>query len=162
MINLNQLKNRSEIIERQLYQRLKKSITKASLPARNFFHSYYSFKQQGIQRLPTLLPDVYLHFDPKTIIERNGEKALNRQRMDFLLLLPDDVRVVIEVDGKHHYADGNIESSDRYTEMVMEDRELRLMVYEVYHFGVVAIKKSIAESNVKSLFRRIFEKYGIL
>ncbi|MEQ8676569.1 MAG: hypothetical protein RIC84_25360 [Aggregatilineales bacterium] len=161
-MSLNQLKSRSDIIERELYQRLRKSIPETSPPARNLFHSYYSFKQQGIQRLPALLPEVYLHFDPKTIIERNGKKVLNRQRMDFLLLLPYDVRIVIEVDGKHHYADGDIASPERYGEMMMEDRELRLMGYEVYRFGAVELNKSIAESNVKSFFRRIFKKYGIL
>ena len=161
-MGLNQLKSRSDIIERQLYQRLRKSIPETSPPARNLFHLYYSFKQQGIQRLPALLPEVYLHFDPKTIVERNGKKALNRQRMDFLLLLPDHVRIVIEVDGKHHYADGNIASPERYREMMMEDRELRLMGYEVYRFGAVELNKSIAESSVKSFFQRIFKKYGIL
>lgn len=51
-----------------------------------------------------LLPEVWLHWDPRTVKER-GPNALLRFRMDFLLLLPHGTRVVIEVDGKHHYAD---------------------------------------------------------
>lgn len=161
-MGLNQLDVRDREVELQFYQRLKESIPEASPPARKLFHTYYTFKLQGIERFPALLPEVYLHFDPKTLVERNGEKALNRQRMDFLLLLPDDVRIVIEVDGKHHYADGDIASPERYGEMMMEDRELRLMGYEVYRFGAVELNNSIAEANVKSFFQRIFKKYGIL
>jgi very-short-patch-repair endonuclease len=61
---------------------------------------------------------------------------LARQRMDFLLLLPNRVRVVIECDGVQHYAgdDGRAELR-RYAEMVAEDRALRLRGYEVYRFG---------------------------
>jgi hypothetical protein len=53
--------------------------------------------------------------------------------MDFLLLLPGRRRVVLEVDGKHHSADGRA-SPTRYAEMVRADRELRPAGYEVYRF----------------------------
>jgi hypothetical protein len=52
---------------------------------------------------PALIPQVYLHYDPYT---RRANMPLTRQRMDFLLLLPHRRRVVIELDGIHHYADG--------------------------------------------------------
>lgn len=55
--------------------------------------------------------------------------------MDFLLLLPHRVRVVIECDGKQHYADDGRASPRRYAEMTTEDCELRLNGYEVYRFG---------------------------
>ena len=45
--------------------------------------------------------------------------------MDFLLLLPRGVRVVLEVDGKQHYAGGDTASPRLYSEMVSEDRGLR-------------------------------------
>lgn len=51
--------------------------------------------------------------------------------MDFLLLFSDRQRVVIEVDGKQHYADGDHPSPSRYSAMVAEDRRLRLAGYEV-------------------------------
>lgn len=41
-----------------------------------------------------------------------------RERMDFLLLLPHGVRIVLEVDGKQHYAEGDIASPKLYSEMV--------------------------------------------
>ncbi|MDX6352127.1 MAG: hypothetical protein QOF84_6917 [Streptomyces sp.] len=85
---------------------------------------------------PALLPQVYLHMDPKTRKERGGkDSVLGRERMDFLLLLPRGVRIVVEVDGQHHYAKGNEASPQRYSKMVAEDRALRLKGYEVYRFG---------------------------
>ncbi|MEU7513668.1 hypothetical protein AB0B13_16935 [Streptomyces sp. NPDC042898] len=56
--------------------------------------------------------------------------------MDFLLLTPDLSRIVIEVDGVQHYADATGKASPRlYSEMVAEDRRLRLMGYDIYRFG---------------------------
>ena len=47
---------------------------------------------------------IYLHYDPYTRRQRGDEQVLSRQRMDFLMLLEHGVRIVIEVDGRHHYA----------------------------------------------------------
>ena len=55
--------------------------------------------------------------------------------MDFLLLLSNSIRIVIEVDGKQHYSDENISSPKKYAEMVSLDRDLKLLGYEVYRFG---------------------------
>jgi very-short-patch-repair endonuclease len=55
--------------------------------------------------------------------------------MDFLMLLDDHVRIVIEVDGKEHYAEGDKASPRHYAKMVEEDRRLRLQGYELYRFG---------------------------
>jgi hypothetical protein len=82
---------------------------------------------------PALVPQVYLHYDP---YNRGAGGTLVRQRMDFLLLLPGRRRVVIEVDGVHHYADSQRQASPKlYAEMVSEDRKLRLAGYEVYRIG---------------------------
>ena len=87
---------------------------------------------------PVLLPQVYLHHDPLTRKQRKklhkGDR-LKRERMDFLLMWPGRARVVIEVDGKQHYAEGKTASPRLYGEMVAEDRALRLKGYEVYRFG---------------------------
>ena len=87
------------------------------------------------EKLPALIPQVYLHYDPRNAAQRGDQRVLPRQRMDFLLLLSHGVRVVVEVDGKHHFANGDIASPSRYAEMAMEDRRLRLQGYEVYRFG---------------------------
>ena len=82
---------------------------------------------------PSLIPQVYLHYDPYT--KWTGATLL-RQRMDFLMLLPGRRRVVLEIDGVQHYArdDGRADTR-RYAEMVAADRELQLAGYEVYRFG---------------------------
>jgi len=41
-----------------------------------------------------------------------------RERMDFLLLLPRGVRIMLEVDGKQHYAEGDTASPKLYSDMV--------------------------------------------
>jgi very-short-patch-repair endonuclease len=55
--------------------------------------------------------------------------------MDFLMLLPGRQRVVIEIDGKHHYAEGDRADPQRYARMVEADRALRIRGYEVFRFG---------------------------
>lgn len=57
------------------------------------------------------------------------------QRMDFLMLLPNGIRVVIEIDGKQHYSKNDIASPKLYAEMMANTRELQLKGYEVYRFG---------------------------
>lgn len=83
--------------------------------------------------VPALIPQVCLHYDPYT---RSAGATLVRQRMDFLILLPGQRRIVLELDGIHHYADeSGRATSTRYAIMVGEDRKLRLAGYEVYRFG---------------------------
>ena len=83
--------------------------------------------------IPALIPQVYLNYDPYT---RRSGGTLSRQRIDFLLLLPHQRRVIIELDGIQHYADkGGRAAPERYAQMVAADRELRLAGYELYRFG---------------------------
>lgn len=65
--------------------------------------------------LPALPPEVWLHWDPKTVAER-GPRALLTHRMDFLLLLQGGGRVVIEVDGAQHYSDATGRADPRQYE----------------------------------------------
>ena len=82
-------------------------------PAENtLFRAYGArYGAAGGENAPVLIPQVYLHYDPVYAFASSLPRPaspLPRQRMDFLLLLPDRRRVVIEVDGKQHYADGDI------------------------------------------------------
>ena len=58
--------------------------------------------QGQLDEVPALLPEIWMHWDHKTVRER-GENALQNLRMDFLMLLPGDRRVVLEVDGSQHF-----------------------------------------------------------
>jgi hypothetical protein len=73
-----------------LYDRLLDSMPENSPPQRNLFKAYHHIHHihaGAVPRLPALLPEVWLHWDPKTIHER-GPAAMLGFRMDFLLLLP--------------------------------------------------------------------------
>lgn len=111
--------------------------------------------------LPALIPQVYLHFDPLTFRQRGAPSPLVRQRMDFLLLLPNRHRIVIELDGVEHYSDGHGNADKKkYAEMMEEDRKLRLAGYEVYRFGGAEFTdKEKAREDLKSFFNSLFSKY---
>lgn len=114
-----------------LYHRLLASLGRNG--AEEFlFKQYCSLYGSHGFDLPALIPQVYLHYDPYT--KRTGA-TLARQRMDFLLLLANRRRIVLELDGQQHYSRGGQPRPDLYAEMVSEDRRLRLAGYEVYRFG---------------------------
>lgn len=118
---------------RHLYRRLLACL--ASEPERRFFRAYAErFKHSFDQ--PALIPQVWMHYDPRSRRQRGDQPVLTTQRMDFLLLLAGGRRVVCEIDGKTHYTDAaGRPSPQRYAQMVRDDRQLRLRGYEVYRFG---------------------------
>lgn len=147
--------------KRSLYARLKSSLPHNSPPQTLLFEAFFEGFRSAVPNLPALLPEVWLHWDPRTVKER-GRDALLRFRMDFLLLLPQGVRVVIEVDGKHHYADATGKADvNRYSQMVKADRELKLAGYEVFRFGALELKTSTAKNDVKAFFEALFKHYGV-
>ena len=84
--------------------------------------------------------------------------------MDFLLLISPNTRIVLEVDGKHHYSDktGRVDPS-AYAEMVATDRNLRLCGYDVYRFGGSELQeRSAAQKLVKKFFENLFKKHNLL
>ena len=156
------LEEGAEETERDLYLRLAKSL--ASDPERTLFKTYYALYHDLLgERLPALVPQVYLHYDPYTIRITQGKRRLLRQRMDFLLLLAGARRAVIEIDGKHHYADDGIASPKLYAEMVSEDRKLTLAGYEMYRFGGNEFTSNEHEVRelLKSFFDTLFMKHGV-
>lgn len=163
----------------QLFRRLRRAVYGTRSPGElAIFQGYYErFGASLGDRLPALIPQVYLHYDPYTRRQRGDEHFLSRQRMDFLLMLEQGVRIVIEVDGRHHYgapdprtADQYIASAQRYAEMAQEDRQLRLMGYEVYRFGGyefvdVDMEQRVVGPNSKrsvtEFFDRLLARHGI-
>lgn len=151
----------SKEAKRSLYTRLKASLPSNSPPQSLLFDAFFEGFRSAVPNLPALLPEVWLHWDPRTVKER-GRNALLRFRMDFLLLLPQGVRVVIEVDGKHHYADSaGAADVRRYAQMVRADRELKLAGYEVFRFGAAELQAPTAKVDVKAFFEAVFKRYGV-
>lgn len=147
--------------ERRIYKRLEKSLD--SKPEKTLFYNYFKhFKGQLNEDLPALIPQVYLHYDPYTLRQLDGSKRLARQRMDFLMLLADKIRIVIEIDGKQHYSEGDRSSPRLYSEMVAEDRNLKLKGYEIYRFGGYELCSDQAEVIVKEFFRDLFRKHSLI
>ncbi|WP_226036127.1 endonuclease domain-containing protein [Aquibacillus saliphilus] len=155
--------------DRKFYHRLNQSLA-SSPPEQLFFWTYYeTFSPTVYEEVPALIPQVYLHYDPYTLRQLNGGSRIPRQRMDFLMLLPENNKIVIEIDGKQHYTKDHINepSPKKYAEMVSEDRRLRLSGYEVYRFGgrelMANTKQEEAESKerVVDFFEDLFDKHQI-
>jgi hypothetical protein len=136
---------------RELYVRLSRCL--ASPPERHLFRAYARtrYNDLGFDQ-PALIPQVWIHYDPRTRSQRSTP-IFSDQRMDFLLLLERGRRVVIEVDGKTHYTDeSGAPSPQRYAEMVRGDRDLRLRGYEVYRFGAAELPDEPTASQVFTEF----------
>lgn len=165
---------------KMLYRRLRQSVVSANSAGEYaIFHGYYDrFSKLLGERLPALIPQVYLHYDPYTRRERGDEKFLARQRMDFLLMLEQGIRIVIEIDGRQHYAvqdqsapERYIANAQLYAEMAREDRRLRLTGYEVYRFGGYEFRDVVlagrplvgpeSQRRVAEFFDRLLARHGI-
>jgi hypothetical protein len=143
-----------------LYRRLYSSLPKSSPPQQLLFRTFYGNYKDTFDNLPCLLPEVWLHYDPKTIAQR-GRDALLRQRMDFLMLFSHEVRVVIEVDGAQHYCDESGRGApEKYAMMVAADRDLKLSGYDIFRFGGSELLGSGAEGRVADFFDDLFCRHG--
>jgi hypothetical protein len=148
--------------KRTLYKRLLSSLPENSPPQALVFKTFFSSFGPRIPELPALLPEVWLFWDPKTVRER-GPEALLRHRMDFLMLFSHDIRVVIEVDGAHHYTDkAGKGDPHRYAAMVCADRDLRLAGYEVYRFGAAELDERGGPARAREFFEQLLKRYGIV
>ena len=146
---------------RKLGQRLLASLQDG--PEKFFFETYFkNFHPIYKEKLPALLPQVYLHYDPRNQDERS-KPILVRQRMDFLMMLRNATRVVMEIDGKQHYADNNgLASPSNYAIMVAEDRRIKLMGYEIFRFGGAEfIDEEYALKHIVDFFERLFTYHNI-
>src|SRR4051794_29707412 len=93
------------------------------------------------------------------LAKRHG-RVLKRRGPDFLLLLADHSRVVIEIDGKQHYADVEVAGPRLYADMVSEDLGLRLTGYQVYRWGGAELHPDdlAALRRVEAFFDELLER----
>lgn len=145
------------VAEKAFFWRLKKSL--GSEPEKLLFDSYFKVFRKADGNFPALIPQVYLHYDPYTMKQLKGEVRVSRQRMDFLMLLPCNIRVVLEVDGKQHYSEGDKSSPKLYSEMVAEDRELKLKGYEVFRFGGYELSNGTGETTIIEFFGKLMRRF---
>ena len=156
-------------VKQSLEERLAQSL--GSVIEKNFFNTYLSLLSLYDGDIPALLPQVWLYYDPKLEIERI-RKIFEHQRMDFLMIISESQRVVIELDGVQHYGvkiqiggrmyPDYIASPDKYAGMVAAQRELSLAGYDVYRFGGKELNdENTASVVVKRFFLELFSKYSI-
>ncbi|MEZ4986904.1 MAG: hypothetical protein R2795_18005 [Saprospiraceae bacterium] len=152
----NQKREKSAELAKELFDRLNMSLD--SQPEKEMFKIYYYHYGKLLgKKLPALIPQVYLHYDPYSI-RKYGIQYLLRQRMDFLILFSNTKRVVIEIDVKQHYSEGDKPSPKLYSDMVRLDRELKFLNYDVYRLGGYELTHDM-ESTTISFFDNLFEKY---
>ena len=148
--------------KKSLYQRLIRSLPPNSPPQRNLYELYHEIYGSAVPDLPALLPEVWLHWDWKTVRDR-GPQALLRFRMDFLLLLSRGQRVVIEVDGSQHFTgpDGKPDGI-KYATNIRGDRDLKLSGYEVFRFGATELQdRERARTLLQQFFADLFRRFEV-
>jgi hypothetical protein len=145
---------------RTLGLRLRASL--ASDAERGLFDTYFRlYRAKLADTMPAIIPQVYLHYDPAVVKLLRHRTGLPRQRMDFLLLLPNNQRVVIEVDGSQHFSRDGEPSLAAYSEMVAADRDLRLAGYEIYRFGANELVGTAAAALIERFFDRLWALHKI-
>lgn len=133
-------------------------------PERLLFETYFKrLRPTYGELLPALLPQVWLHYDPRSARQRGLAPVLFRQRMDFMLLLRHGHSIVLEIDGRQHYADeGGRANTRKYAAQVEEDRRIKLLGYEVFRFGGVEFQNGEdAAEMLHQFFRDLFSRYGV-
>ena len=137
-----------------------------------FFDAYVKCAEGHDGDVPALLPQVWLYYDP--VLQRNRlERLFEHQRMDFLMLVSERQRIVIELDGVQHYGEKKvipgrmypdyIASPERYAQMVAAQREMTLAGYEVYRFGGKEFEdEERARHMVIDFLEGLFKRHGVL
>jgi very-short-patch-repair endonuclease len=100
-----------------------------------------------------------------------GTLALVQFRMDFLMFAPAGARIVLEVDGQHHYASERpagegqrrmLPDAREYARTVAASRDLTLAGYEVHRFGAHDLRdKQEARPLVTAFFDSLFRKHHV-
>lgn len=122
-------------------------LNEMELKISNYYKEHYSADEN-----PVLIPQVYLHYDPKDKKLRDfyHSNTLTFQRMDFLMLF-NGHRIIIEIDGKEHFQDG-----EKYSRQCKYDREMKFLGYDVFRLGGNELLYDF-ENTVSSFFAALFD-----
>ncbi|WP_329235388.1 hypothetical protein [Streptomyces canus] len=143
-----------------LFDRMDSSLPPKSDGQKNLFWLYHNIYREDLSAVPALLPEIWVHWDPRTVRER-GALALQNLRMDFLMLLPGTRRVVLEVDGMQHYTrkEGTLPDSAKYAATMAGDRDLKFRGYEIFRFGHDELRdRGQARPVVTEFFRTLLDR----
>lgn len=127
-----------------------KQMNEMELRVQDYYKKYYSGDM-----FPVLIPQVYLHYDPKDKEVRKKYKynqALIFQRMDFLIIYKNR-RVIIEIDGKTHTPEHSLE---QYSRQLEYDRTMKFLGYDVFRLGGYELAKNF-EETLKNFFANLMQ-----
>lgn len=108
---------------------------------------------------PVLIPQVYLHYDPKNKAFRenyNKGQIYKFQRMDFLILFAGK-RIIIEIDGKTHTPENSL---IEYSKQLKYDRDMKFLGYEVFRLGGYELTNDF-DNVVREFFDKLFYYLGV-
>ena len=108
---------------------------------------------------PVLIPQVYMHYDPKDQKFREkmeSGKILTFQRMDFLIIYKGK-RVIIEIDGKTHTQEEYLE---KYSEQCKYDRQMKFLGYDVFRLGGYELTHKFDET-IDLFFKNLYDYLDI-
>lgn len=136
------------------YKDYKSSLNAIEQKVADYYKS--NFKKD---EFPVLIPQVYLHYDPKNqkfrrMIEDGS--ILTFQRMDFLIIYRGK-RVIIEIDGETHTPENNLE---KYSKQCKYDRDMRFLGYDVFRLGGFELTFNF-EYVVRDFFDKLFNYLNV-
>lgn len=132
---------------RNNYNNYKSSLNDIEQKVSDFYKNNYRNDDH-----PVLIPQVYIHYDPKNQKFREQSKkgkVLTFQRMDFLILYKGK-RVIIEIDGKEHF-----QNSDKYSQQCKYDRDMKFLGYDVFRLGGAELTDNF-DATVKEFFDNLY------
>lgn len=155
--------NTSVTLEERIMQSIEKTI---------FQKKVFIIYKKNIEKLlkddtPALLPEVELYHNSYTNKEN---KNYNPQRMDFCLILPNDKKILIELDGIQHISELDkfgtwVASEDKYSEQCLFNNEWQLKGNEIYRISNKTfkdMKEEEIENFITNFFILLFKKHNII
>ena len=120
---------------------------------RNYYHEEH----------PVLIPQVYLHYDPKSKEERKNCKfndELTFQRMDFLIIYGGK-RIIIEIDGYSHLMDKGRVDIVKYARQLEYDRTMKFLGYDIFRICNCELDEKNLDTTLKNFFTNLYNYLGI-
>lgn len=137
--------------------------TKHLQPKEIRVQDYYK-KNYYNENHPVLIPQVYLHFDPKSKEERKNCKfneTLIFQRMDFLMIYKGK-RIIIEIDGYSHLMTNGVIDITKYSQQLEYDRTMKFLGYDVFRICNCELDERNFEITLDNFFKNLYSYLGIL
>lgn len=136
----------------------KKQLQEKERIVQNFYKANYCAENH-----PVLIPQVYLHFDPKSKAERKKCKfseSLIFQRMDFLMIYKGK-RIIIEIDGYSHLMTNGKIDIEKYSQQLEYDRTMKFLEYDIFRICNCELEEKNFEKTLDCFFKNLYTYLGI-